>query len=320
MKQVHVAVGVLTDSEANILIAKRPQTAHQGGLWEFPGGKVEPGETVQQALARELYEELDVHCDKFQPVIQIAHDYGDKRVLLDVHRVLNVSGMPIGKEGQPLRWVTAAELNQYPFPAANYPIVNALQLPERLLITGPFNSEADFLARIDNALAKGLRLIQLRAPQLSPEVLKPLAQKVKARCAEYGAKLVINADIALAAECEVSGVHLNSERLHELAERPASVSGCLVGGSCHNARDIAQANHLGLDYLVLSPVQATSSHPDASPMGWDTFVELSAKAKMPVYALGGMTDRDINRAQLAGGQGIAAISAWWGGEDPASDG
>ncbi|WP_049723585.1 8-oxo-dGTP diphosphatase MutT [Gilvimarinus polysaccharolyticus] len=131
MKQVHVAVGVLTDPSGKILIAKRPQATHQGGLWEFPGGKVEQGESVQQTLTRELYEELDVHCSEFLSVIQVSHDYGDKQVLLDVYRVVTFTGKPIGKEGQPLCWVTVDELDHYDFPAANYPIISALQRPIR---------------------------------------------------------------------------------------------------------------------------------------------------------------------------------------------
>src|SRR5690606_37876357 len=121
-----------------ILIARRADTAHQGGLWEFPGGKVEPGETVQQALQRELLEELGVTTGDFTPLIQIAHDYGDKAVLLDVYRGVIQAGTAHGREGQPLKWVTPGELNGYAFPAANRPIVSAITLPQRLLITGAF--------------------------------------------------------------------------------------------------------------------------------------------------------------------------------------
>lgn len=124
---VHVAVGVLQDSSGRVLLTRRPPKAHQGGLWEFPGGKVEAGETVLAALERELAEELGVHVNAAEPLMTIAHDYGDKQVLLDIHTVTAWSGEPRGLEGQPLAWVLPQALGDYAFPAANAPIVARLQ-------------------------------------------------------------------------------------------------------------------------------------------------------------------------------------------------
>lgn len=126
---LHVAAGVIVGPEGQILIAERAKHRHQGGLWEFPGGKVEPGETVQQALARELWEELNIHVGHARPLIQIRHRYPDKSVLLDVWRVESFTGEPHGREGQPLAWVCPEALVQYAFPAANVPIVTAARLP-----------------------------------------------------------------------------------------------------------------------------------------------------------------------------------------------
>ena len=127
MSLVHVAVGVILDADNRILIARRNNDAHQGGLWEFPGGKVEAQETLQVAMARELREELGIDIGGLSPLLEVRHDYGDKQVLLDVHVVRDFTGEPEGREGQPLRWVTAAELHQFDFPAANVPIVEAVQ-------------------------------------------------------------------------------------------------------------------------------------------------------------------------------------------------
>ena len=127
MSVVHVAVGVILDADNRILIARRNNDAHQGGLWEFPGGKVEAQETLQVAMARELREELGIDIGSLSPLLEVRHDYGDKQVLLDVHVVRVYTGEPEGREGQPLRWVTAAELHQFDFPAANVPIVEAVQ-------------------------------------------------------------------------------------------------------------------------------------------------------------------------------------------------
>ena len=127
MGPVHVAVGVILDTDKRVLIARRAANSHQGGLWEFPGGKVEPGESVQQALARELHEELGIHIGSASPLLQVRHDYSDKSVLLDVWVVREFSGNAQGREGQPLAWAEWTNLNSYRFPEANQPIVTALE-------------------------------------------------------------------------------------------------------------------------------------------------------------------------------------------------
>jgi 8-oxo-dGTP diphosphatase len=135
-KWVHVAVGVIYDTHGNILIAQRAASAHQGGFWEFPGGKLDAGESPVAALIRELKEELDITPTQCEPLIQIRHHYKDKSVLLDVYKVLDFEGEPKGNEGQPIRWVPMADLSRYDFPAANRPIVTAINLPHELCILG----------------------------------------------------------------------------------------------------------------------------------------------------------------------------------------
>jgi len=127
MQPVHVAVGVILDGARRILITRRARESHQGGLWEFPGGKVEAGESLAGALARELREELGIEIGHTSPLLAVRHDYSDKRVLLEVHVVWEFSGTPRGLQGQPMDWVTPQELGQYVFPAANLPIVEAVQ-------------------------------------------------------------------------------------------------------------------------------------------------------------------------------------------------
>lgn len=124
---IHVAVGVLRDDGGRVLISRRASGVHQGGLWEFPGGKVESGETVTDALARELSEELGISVRSSAPLLEVRHDYGDKQVMLDVHEVTGWSGEPRGLEGQPLAWASLASLDTYAFPAANAPIVAVLR-------------------------------------------------------------------------------------------------------------------------------------------------------------------------------------------------
>jgi len=125
--QIHVAVGVLTNASGRVLIARRGADLHQGGLWEFPGGKVEPGEDVRQALTRELLEELGIRVEASEPLLTVEHDYGDRRVALDTHQVSHWQGEPRGQEGQPLAWVLPSGLDDYEFPEANLAIVERLQ-------------------------------------------------------------------------------------------------------------------------------------------------------------------------------------------------
>ena len=126
IKHIHVAVGVILGADGRILLAKRPDHLHMGGRWEFPGGKVEGNESIQQAMTRELKEELDIEVKAMEPLIEVRHDYGDKQVFLDTWFVTEFSGNERGVEGQELAWVSVSELADFHFPDANQPIVDAL--------------------------------------------------------------------------------------------------------------------------------------------------------------------------------------------------
>src|SRR5690606_11205799 len=178
----------------------RPLDKHQGGLWEFPGGKVEAGESVQVALARELLEELGIEVTRAQPLIQVRHDYPDKQVLLDVWQVLAFRGEAHGAEGQPLAWVTASELDGFEFPAANRPIVSAAQLPDRYLITPEGLDTPQLLCGIERALARGVRLVQLRAPGMPLTAYRTLAADALALAAGQ-AQLMLKGPAELLGEC-----------------------------------------------------------------------------------------------------------------------
>lgn len=315
-KLVHVAVGVIYRPDGNILIAKRPDSAHQGGLWEFPGGKVDAGETIQQALARELREELNINVLASEPLIQIRHHYADKSVLLDVHRITRFSGEACGNEGQPIQWVDVEQLKGFEFPAANRPIISAINLPSTYAITGALTNEPDFIARVTNVLAAGVGILQLRIPNLSPVHHYELLNVVADLTSLYKVQLQLNTSVATFNQIQMllpqinAGLHLNRHEAAELIERPAAHN-ILLGVSCHNAQEIEHAQAIGADYLLLSPVNYTQSHPDLLPLGWAAFSELIELANVPVYALGGVGEEDLNLARANGAQGIASISAWW---------
>lgn len=308
---VHVAAAAVNDDQGRILITRRADHVHQGGLWEFPGGKLEPGETTAQALARELFEELGIGVLASEPLIRVLHHYGDRSVLLDVHRVTAYAGAVEGRQGQPWRWVAPQELGDYAFPAADRPIITALELPDRYLITGEDpRCPSDFLARLDRALNTGIRLVQLRAKSLGANDYRHLARGAVALCEGRGARLVLNGPLELTLELHSHGIHLTSPQLMSLPRRPLGQEK-LVGASCHNGNELKRAQTLGLDFAVLSPVRQTSSHPGAALLGWQGFRGLVENTAIPVYALGGMGPDHLARAKQAGGQGIAAIRRLW---------
>lgn len=313
---IHVTAGAIADADGRILVTRRPAHVHQGGLWEFPGGKLEPGETPEEGLARELEEELDIRVRTSRPLIRVHHDYGDRRVLLEVRRILAYTGTPRGREGQPLAWLSPEAMDPLTFPAADRPIITALRLPELLLITGPDPRDpASFLSRLEAALTGGIRLVQLRAHGLERHAYRRLTQDAFALSQAAGARLLLNRDPREVVGMPRHGLHLSTRALRSLEERPGR-PGELVGASCHNAEELARAAAFGLDYALLSPVRPTASHRDATPLGWARFAELVDPVPLPVFALGGLGPKDRLEALRRGAQGIAAIRGLWPATPP----
>lgn len=312
---VPVAVGVLINPRSEVLITRRPGHVHQGGLWEFPGGKVELGETVQMALARELEEELGIEFLAARPLIRVHHAYPDKTVLLDVWRIDRYRGEPRGREGQPLEWLSIEQLARRAFPAADRPIINALRLPPAYLITGePADCPKIFLDRLQQALDRGIRLVQLRAKQLPGARLLALYREAHRLCRRYRVPLLLNGTPEQTQSVDADGIHLTTRRLLALDRRPLAAERW-VAASCHNLEEVRHACRIGVDFIVASPVRVTASHPEASAIGWEGLHELTEEATMPVYALGGLTPADLEQAWAHGAQGISAIRALWGTGD-----
>ena len=311
MKRIHVAAAVIRGADQRVLIAKRPLDKHQGGLWEFPGGKVEAGETVEAALVRELHEELGIVVETARPLIQVRHDYPDKQVLLDVWEVLAFSGEPHGAEGQPLAWVASDDLPEYAFPAANQPIISAARLPQRYLITPDNLAAPRLLDGLACALDAGIRLIQLRAPSLSQSDYRALAADALALCVGR-AQLMLKGPLEWAVEFPAAGWHLTTAQLRQQAGQGRPLpAGQWLAASCHDAEELALASALGVDFVTLSPVQTTASHPEAVPLGWTRATALLTGFNQPAYLLGGLGDDDLGRAAQAGAQGVAAIRTFW---------
>ena len=305
---IHVVAGVLRDGLGRVLLARRPLGKQHAGYWEFPGGKVEQGETPQAALIRELAEELGIHAQPGRRLISVPMG----AIVLDVFEIDQFSGEPAARDGQTLVWIDPARIDPLRMPPADRPVVTALRLPDRYLITPmPRTSEIPaFLQSIELALASGIRLIQLRLPGWARNETAVLSRRVRDRCLEQGARLLLNSDWQLAEVLGLDGVHLPSRIAATLTGRPLGPHRWL-GVSCHSAEELEHAVSLGADFATLSPVEHSDSHADAIPFGWTRFAALVAQAPLPVYARGGKQLTDIETARASGAQGIAAIRSLW---------
>jgi 8-oxo-dGTP diphosphatase len=313
-RSIHIVAGVITDARDRILLNRRTENSDMAGLWEFPGGKREDGETSEQALVRELREELGIEAEVGDWIMDVPQVYPDKHLRLEVRHVRSWKGSPRGREGQAITWVAPDKLSRYSMPPADLPVVAALRHPDRYLITPePETDDAaahrDWYARLARALDAGVRRVQLRTPASAARVA--LAEQAVARHGG-GVQWLLNRDIELARRLGV-GVHLGSEQLLQLETRPLP-AGQLVAASCHDLAQLQAAQRLGCDFAVLGPVQSTPSHPGAAPMGWNSFESLRAQVSLPLYALGGLGPDDIAESRRHGAQGIAAISRLWSGD------
>lgn len=315
MRQIHVVAGVIRDPRGRILLARRTEGRDLAGLWEFPGGKVDPGESPERALQRELLEELGIRATIGAPVICVPQQYPDKRLVLDVRDVRAYEGTPKGLDGQALVWAPPHQLGSYSMPPADRPVVAALRQPDRYLITPEPDVDDDaWLTALQRALATGIQRVQLRMRDCAASRWERLAASAVELCRKAKAEVLINGDIAMAARlgCEV---HLRSTQLQERGLSAAIgahiQSGHAVAASCHTTRDLVQAQDLGCSFVVLGPVQATASHPNADGIGWEAFAQMREQVSLPIYALGGMQPKDIPCARSHGAQGIAAISGLW---------
>lgn len=307
MKVLQVAAGVIKNQQGQILIALRDASLHQGGLWEFPGGKLEFGETAEQALFRELKEELHITAHAATPLITVRHSYPDRHVQLNVFLVENFSGLAKGCQGQPLKWVEPNELLNFSFPAANQPIITAARLPRCYGILD--DAEPSLLMdNLHKLLANGIKLIQARLKNLPADAVDAFIRQAYPLCQQQQAVLLVNSAVVDADKLNVDGMHLTAVHLMALTERPANMP--WLSASCHTLEELSHAQNVGVDFVVLAPVLPTATHPGSATLGWEKFEELVAQINMPVYALGGMAAEDLTATCQAGGQGVASIRAF----------
>ena len=302
---------MLQRPDGGFLLAQRPQGKVYADYWEFPGGKVEPNEAPEAALARELHEELFIDVERAYPWITRDYDYEHAAVRLRFYRVTQWRGELHGRENQQFAWQRIDALTVSPLLPANGPILKALALPTFYGVSNASEVGTHiFLERLEAALLRGLRLVQIREKNLAGDALVDLTRQATGLARAHGASVLVNGDAAIAERAGADGVHLTSKALAASESRPPFE---LVGASCHDERELARAARLGLDFAVLGPVRPTASHPGAATLQWPRFRELTRDYPLPVYAIGGLGRDDLEDAWASGAHGVAAIRGAWGG-------
>jgi len=307
---IDVAAAVLLRADGQFLLTQRPAGKVYGGYWEFPGGKLEPGEPPARALARELHEELGLDIQAATPWITRVYTYPHGTVRLRFFRVRRWNGDPHGREGQAFAWQRVEAITVAPMLPANEPVLRALALPTEYALSNATEvGDEAFVTALRQRLAQGLRLVQLREKTMLRERLTRLAGTVVNLVREAGGIVLVNADEALAREAGADGVHLTAARLAVIDARPAFER---VGASVHGTAELRQAERLGVDLAVLGPVHPTPTHSGAPPLGWDGFERIARDAAIPVFAIGGLVPGDLERAWTYGAHGVAMIRGAWG--------
>lgn len=324
MKLIKVAVAILQRKnqagQDEVLLASRPSGKAWAGWWEFPGGKIEANESPAAALSRELQEELGITPLQTQSWIirhfdyPATHDSAAKTVQLHFYFVNSWADEILPKESQQLSWQNPQNISVAPLLPANAAIMKMLAWPTIYAISNVAEmGETAWLVQLENQLKNGLQMVQLREKLLTDIALERLARHVLQITQQYNAKLIINSKVDLALKVGAHGVHLTSQQLAMQQDKLGQflAEKLIIAASCHHALDLRRAQDLGLDFVVLSPVNVTKSHDDAATLGWQQFEKLIENYPLPVYALGGMQISDLAKAQSCGGRGIAMQRAVW---------
>ncbi|HJY78556.1 MAG TPA: Nudix family hydrolase [Burkholderiales bacterium] len=298
---IEVAAAVIQRPDGAFLLAQRPPGKVYAGYWEFPGGKAEPGEPAEQALARELHEELGIDVETAYPWITRVFTYPHGTVRLWFFRVVSWKGEPRPREEQAIAWQRAGAATVAPMLPANAPVLASLALPVEYAVTDAARWGSDaMLDKLQRRLEQGLKLVQLREPGLGEGERQIFCDAAIGRAHRYGCKVMVKTP-----HPDADGIHFTASELMKLDEKPG---GMLVAASCHNREEIQRAMQLELDFAVLGPVREKAG---AAPLGWQRFAEIVRGTSIPVYAIGGLTRADLEDAWRAGAHGVAMIRGAW---------
>jgi 8-oxo-dGTP diphosphatase len=303
-KVTEVAAAVI-ERPGEFLLAKRPEGKPYPGYWEFPGGKIEPGEDPRAALVRELREELGIEVREATPWITRVYTYTHATVRLHFFRVGAWDGEPQPLEDQAIAWQRVEAPDVAPMLPANAPVLAALALPDVMVISNAAaHGIEDWIQALAGRALEERMLVQIREKGANRQQVQHLLSRALARAEPFGSRIVVNSDSG--SFPQGGGVHLTSRALMAASARPEA---SLVGASCHDAAELDQAERLRVDYVVLGPVKETASHQGAPVLGWQRFAHLALARPMPIYAIGGLTRGDMAEARGHGAHGVALLSA-----------
>jgi 8-oxo-dGTP diphosphatase len=300
-----VAVCVVRSPDGRVLLAERTSRQIAAGFWELPGGKIEPGETAADAARRELQEETGLSPIGLAPWMTYEHRFPTRRLRLHFFRMRGWEGSPHGREGQRLAWIDPRAPQVGPVLPSNDRALFAMGLPAvyRVADFGAHTSPDGFLAGLRDALAEGATLIRVRLSATSPGQSAALLARVAALASSFPGASLLTASVMDARRAGLAGVHSCTRELRRLTARPP---GRVWAATCHDAADLARAEALGADFVVLSPILPDPDRPAQTPIGWDALRRFAAGAQVGIYAQGGLTPADAQAAQQAGAAGVVA--------------
>lgn len=323
MKKIPVVAAWIENPRGEILLTQRPPGKAHAGCYEFPGGKIEAGESPEQALRRELQEELGITAERFSPLSRITHVYPELGIEIDLQllRVERFSGQASGLENQALRWAWPAKAHRFPLAELDRKLAMRHALSQRYLITPEPPAQNDLIARkawlhqLEKSVAAGNRLVLLRVKPHPLEAQRALAVLARDLVHHQGGEILLHDELELCQEWRFGGVVLSARKLAQLSKR-AKVrplpKELYVSASCHSLEEIRQAQALECDFVTLSPVRVTPTHPDQPSMGWDAFGQIASEVReLPIFALGGVTVSDLPHALRQGAFGVAGIRDFW---------
>ena len=307
MKIIKAVVGVLRNESEQILIAKRQDHQFMAGFWELPGGKIEGNETTKETIIRELNEELGIEVNALSLHQTMQYSYTDRVVELTIYNIDNYLNTPKGIEGQQIAWTSVQDLHNYQLLPTMKAFIDSITLPNKYWITPSSNHQSEaWMKKFNEKITQDISLIQLRSKTpLDSQFIADLHNK----CKKHNIKLLLNTTDKSFDESYCDGWHITTNEMLDLKSRPCA-DDKILGASTHDLNEALKAQKLGADFVVISPVQATQTHPDTIPLGWEAAKEVVDKLNIPVYFLGGMALNDLDKTLKIGAQGIAGISAF----------